>query len=157
MLDQINSLRAAGGDVIISFWWRQWYADRCFHHRRERIGECISIRDQPLRPYMDCQCDQEPAQRSAARHPHQCRARGRHLKVQVEDNGVGFDPEFAVVAFNPLARGIHTAGEGSGIGLSTCRNIIQSHGGEIRVDPAFRSGARIEFTLPAEPQPEPAH
>lgn len=73
-------------------------------------------------------------------------------KVSIEDNGVGFDPDFAAVAFNPLARGVHTAGEGSGIGLSTCRNIVQGHGGEIRVDPAYRSGARIEFTLPAEPK-----
>jgi signal transduction histidine kinase len=72
-------------------------------------------------------------------------------KIAVEDNGAGFDPDFAVVAFNPLARGVHTAGEGSGIGLSTCRNIVQSHGGEIRVDPAFQNGARIEFTLPASP------
>jgi signal transduction histidine kinase len=69
-------------------------------------------------------------------------------RVSVEDNGVGFDPDFATVAFNPLARGVHTAGEGAGIGLSTCRNIIQSHGGEIRIDPSFRSGARIEFTVP---------
>ncbi len=74
---------------------------------------------------------------------------GDRWRVSVEDNGVGFDPDFAVVAFNPLARGVHTAGEGGGIGLSTCRNIIQSHGGEIRVDPAWRNGARIEFTLPA--------
>jgi signal transduction histidine kinase len=71
--------------------------------------------------------------------------------LSVEDNGAGFDPDFAVVAFNPLARGVHTAGEGTGIGLSTCRNIIQGHGGEIRVDPGYRNGARIEFTLPAPP------
>lgn len=69
-------------------------------------------------------------------------------RVSVEDNGVGFDPDFATVAFNPLARGVHTAGEGAGIGLSTCRTIIQSHGGEIRIDPSFRNGARIEFTVP---------
>lgn len=73
---------------------------------------------------------------------------GQTWKITVEDNGVGFDPEFAVVAFNPLARGVHTAGEGSGIGLATCRNIVQSHGGEIRVDPNYRHGARVEFTLP---------
>ncbi len=70
------------------------------------------------------------------------------ITLSVEDNGVGFDPDFAAVAFNPLARGVHTAGEGSGIGLSTCRSIVQSHGGEIRIDPAYRSGARIQFTLP---------
>ena len=75
-------------------------------------------------------------------------------RISVEDNGVGFDPEFAVVAFNPLARGIHTGGEGSGIGLSTCRNIIQSHGGEIRVDATFKGGARVEFTLPAAARKE---
>jgi signal transduction histidine kinase len=75
-------------------------------------------------------------------------------EVSVEDNGVGFDPDFAAVAFNPLARGVHTAGEGAGIGLSTCRNIVQSHGGEIRVDPAYRNGARIEFTLPVQGKPE---
>ena len=75
---------------------------------------------------------------------------GDFWKVSVEDNGVGFDPDFAAVAFNPLARGVHTAGEGGGIGLATCRNIVQSHGGEIRVDPSWRNGARIEFTLPAE-------
>ena len=69
-------------------------------------------------------------------------------RISVEDNGVGFDPDFAAVAFNPLARGVHTAGEGAGIGLATCRTIIQSHGGEIRIDPAWRKGARIEFTLP---------
>jgi signal transduction histidine kinase len=75
-------------------------------------------------------------------------------EVSVEDNGVGFDPDFAAVAFNPLARGVHTAGEGAGIGLSTCRNIVQSHGGEIRVDPGYRNGARIEFTLPVQGRPK---
>jgi len=69
-------------------------------------------------------------------------------RITVEDNGVGFDPEFAAVAFNPLARGVHTAGEGTGIGLATCRTIIHSHGGEIRIDPTWRNGARIEFTIP---------
>ncbi len=72
------------------------------------------------------------------------------LVISVEDNGAGFDPDFAVVAFNPLARGVRTAGEGVGIGLATCRTIIQSHGGEIRVDPTFRPGARIEIILPLE-------
>ena len=73
-------------------------------------------------------------------------------RIAVEDNGAGFDPDFAVVAFNPLARGVHVAGDGSGIGLATCRNIIQSHGGEIRIDATFRTGARIVFTLPENPQ-----
>lgn len=72
-------------------------------------------------------------------------------EITVTDNGVGFAPEFAAVAFNPLARGVKLAGEGAGIGLATCRTILTTHGGEIRVDPTFRDGARIEITLPAKP------
>ncbi|RYD96397.1 MAG: HAMP domain-containing histidine kinase [Sphingomonadales bacterium] len=77
------------------------------------------------------------------------------VSVTVEDNGVGFDPDFTAVAFNPLARGVHTAGEGTGIGLATCRTIVQSHGGEIRIDPTFRGGARIEFTIPDQRPSQP--
>jgi signal transduction histidine kinase len=73
---------------------------------------------------------------------------GEGWQVTVEDNGVGFDPDFAAVAFNTLARGVRTADEGSGIGLATCRSIIQAHGGSIHVDPTYRGGARIVIKLP---------
>ena len=72
-------------------------------------------------------------------------------RISVEDNGVGFDPDFAAVAFNPLARGVHTAGEGAGIGLATCRSIVQGHGGRIFIDQEYRAGARVVFTLPDTP------
>jgi signal transduction histidine kinase len=74
-------------------------------------------------------------------------------RMTVEDNGVGFPQAHAAVAFNPLVRGAHLAGTGTGIGLATCRTIIQSHRGDIRVDPDYREGARIVFTLAAEPPP----
>lgn len=72
-------------------------------------------------------------------------------RITVEDNGPGFDAEFAAVAFNPLARGQRSGREGMGIGLATCRTVIRSHGGDIRIDQDFRNGARIEFTLPRRP------
>lgn len=76
-------------------------------------------------------------------------------RISVEDNGIGFDPDFAVVAFNPLARGVHAASGATGIGLAACRNIVQGHGGEIHVDPTYRDGARIVFTLPDGPPAPP--
>lgn len=82
-----------------------------------------------------------------------CVNEGGDWRITVEDNGAGFDPDFAAVAFHPLARGVHVAGEGAGIGLAACRNMIQSHGGRIFIDPAYRQGARIVFTLPAGQQP----
>lgn len=71
-------------------------------------------------------------------------------RLSVEDNGAGFDPAFVPVAFNPLARAPASRGDGLGIGLAACRTIIQSHGGKIRIDPDFKRGARLEFTLPVK-------
>lgn len=86
-----------------------------------------------------------------------CQREDAGWRIAVEDNGVGFDPDFAPVAFNTLARGVHTAGDAAGIGLATCRNIIQAHGGGIEVDAAFRNGARIVFTLPDAPAADGRH
>jgi signal transduction histidine kinase len=68
--------------------------------------------------------------------------------LSVEDNGKGFDPALAAVAFNPLVRVPLATAEGAGIGLATCRTIIQAHGGEIRIDAGMTKGARLEFFLP---------
>lgn len=68
-------------------------------------------------------------------------------EVQVQDNGIGFDPDDAEVIFQPF-RGT-TSGpqaKGAGIGLATCRRIIERHGGEIHAEP-LDAGARITFTL----------
>ena len=37
---------------------------------------------------------------------------------------------------------------GSGLGLYICRNVVERHGGAIRVVPGARGGNRFEFTLP---------
>jgi len=79
---------------------------------------------------------------------------GDAWKIVFEDNGKGFTREEAPVVFNPLVRGVQLKGEGTGIGLATCRTIVESHRGTIRVDPDFRDGARIVFTLAANPPPQ---
>lgn len=73
---------------------------------------------------------------------------GGFCRITVSDNGKGFDPKLAGLVFNPLARTPGSAEEGLGIGLATCRTIVQSHGGQIRIDPASENGAIVEFTLP---------
>ena len=72
------------------------------------------------------------------------------VRVSIEDNGVGFEPDFAAVAFNPLARGIHTAGEGTGIGLANVQRIILRHGGRVWADGAVDGGATFYFSLPTQ-------
>jgi signal transduction histidine kinase len=50
------------------------------------------------------------------------------ITIQIIDNGKGFDKETAAKLFQ---RGFTTKSEGSGLGLSNCRNIIESHHGEL--------------------------
>jgi nitrogen fixation/metabolism regulation signal transduction histidine kinase len=51
--------------------------------------------------------------------------------ISVEDNGSGIDPDLLGQVFVPFYT---TKREGSGIGLSLCRQIMTAHGGEIALD-----------------------
>lgn len=66
----------------------------------------------------------------------------------VRDNGIGLSPEYAEQIFLPFKR-LHgrTKFEGSGIGLSICRKIIERHFGRIWVESEEGKGAHFRFTL----------
>ena len=51
--------------------------------------------------------------------------------ISVRDNGVGIDAEALTQVFVPF---FTTKREGSGIGLSLCRQIMTAHGGDIAID-----------------------
>ncbi|MEW2167095.1 ATP-binding protein [Streptomyces sp. NPDC007084] len=73
-------------------------------------------------------------------------------RFSVTDNGIGIDPEYAEQVFVIFQR-LHTKDtyQGSGIGLAMCKKIVEFHGGTIFVDPGYRDGTRITFTLASEP------
>ncbi|MFP5371302.1 MAG: sensor histidine kinase [Actinomycetes bacterium] len=78
--------------------------------------------------------------------------------VNVTDNGIGIPDEYAERIFVIFQR-LHAREEyeGTGIGLSLCRKIVEFHGGRIAVDRGRASGTSVSFTLPAaEPEPQPA-
>jgi signal transduction histidine kinase len=64
--------------------------------------------------------------------------------VQVQDSGPGVEPELANRIFEPF---FTTKPEGTGMGLSISRSIVQSHGGELMLIPSS-VGALFQFTLP---------
>ena len=60
--------------------------------------------------------------------------------IEVEDNGAGIAPELLEEIFIPF---FTTKPTGTGVGLSISRQIMQLHGGDIRVASAVGSGARF--------------
>jgi signal transduction histidine kinase len=70
--------------------------------------------------------------------------------LAVEDNGCGIPSENLDKLFEPFFT-TKPAGKGIGIGLSTCYNIIQNHGGEILVCSEVEKGSTFLVRLPTEP------
>ncbi|MHC1728674.1 MAG: ATP-binding protein [Syntrophobacteraceae bacterium] len=72
-------------------------------------------------------------------------------EVCVEDNGIGFDEQYADRIFRPFQR-LHRRDEnyeGTGIGLAICRKIVEHHGGSIRAESTPGEGATFIVQLPA--------
>ena len=73
--------------------------------------------------------------------------------VCVEDNGAGFDPARAGELFQPFKR-LHDARfQGSGLGPTIVRRIVNRHGGSVWAESSPGSGARFYVSLPAVAPP----
>jgi PAS domain S-box-containing protein len=68
--------------------------------------------------------------------------------VSVTDNGIGLDPAYAKRIFRPFHRLHGEKYPGSGIGLATCRKVVEGYGGAIWVESELEHGSRFFFTLP---------
>ncbi|MEW9796564.1 sensor histidine kinase [Alteromonas sp. CYL-A6] len=71
------------------------------------------------------------------------------IRLEVCDNGIGFDPTFAEKIFAPFQR-LHGRSEyeGTGIGLAVCRRIVERHNGQITAHSQPGEGTRFVILLP---------
>lgn len=79
---------------------------------------------------------------------------GRSTAVlTISDDGPGIPGNQHDRVFERFARlddARHAATGGTGLGLAITREIVQSHGGTIIIDPAHQPGARFVITLPLD-------
>ena len=76
--------------------------------------------------------------------------------LQVRDSGSGIAPELLPKIFDPYFTtkdGPDASGQGgTGIGLSSCKQIIDAHSGRIRVDSGVGKGTAFTIRLPIDTQ-----
>jgi signal transduction histidine kinase len=77
----------------------------------------------------------------------------RHIKVTVEDNGIGISKDRITQLFslNNISTTEGTASEkGTGLGLVLCKELVNKNGGEISVFSDEGKGSRFIFTIPSK-------
>jgi two-component system sensor kinase FixL len=102
------------------------------------IGNALKFQREGVRPEVRVRV--EPAEGSAAPDT---------VRVRVEDNGIGFEPQYAERLFQMFER-LHSRSEyeGTGIGLAVCKRIVDRHGGRIEARSEEGRGAVFVIDLP---------
>ncbi|MBS1151531.1 MAG: sensor histidine kinase [Myxococcaceae bacterium] len=78
------------------------------------------------------------------------RHEGEQVVIAVEDVGPGISPEVWAHLFEPLNT---TKPFGLGLGLTTCRALVENQGGTVTGSTVPGKGTRFEVRLPAQGQP----
>lgn len=130
-----------------------------------RMGKLIreheaTVTYDPL-PRIECDPDRVPQLfenliRNALAHRGECaplvhfsaeEQEGRWL-FSVRDNGPGIEPSYLDRIFQPFERLRGQQSAGPGLGLATCRKIVENHGGEMWAQSKLGAGSTFFFTLP---------
>lgn len=79
-----------------------------------------------------------------------------YYTIYVKDNGIGFEQKYADEIFTLFKRlNSFDKYEGTGIGLSICKKIVEQHKGFISATSKIDSGTTFAVTLPAVDVPQP--
>ena len=82
-------------------------------------------------------------------------ANGEYCRITIEDNGIGFNNQFAEKIFIIFQR-LHAWDkyDGTGIGLAITKKIIERHNGIIAAKSKEGEGARFIIVIPLRQTPE---
>ncbi len=73
--------------------------------------------------------------------------------LEVADTGPGIPPDIQARVFEPFFT-TKPPGQGTGLGLSLCRGVVEGHGGVIRLESRPGAGAIVRIELPVSEAPE---
>ena len=74
----------------------------------------------------------------------------KYTCIRYQDNGIGFDPVYSEKIFGMFQRlHIQSSYEGTGIGLSICKRIVENHHGSIYAESKPGEGASFFILIPA--------
>ncbi len=67
------------------------------------------------------------------------------IKIEVQDNGVGIPKEYLPRIFDPF---FTTKSSGTGLGLSTCKDLVEQYRGKIFISSVENGGTLVALYLP---------
>jgi len=79
------------------------------------------------------------------------RADAERVVFTVSDTGIGIAAGDIPHIFDRYWQGRHSPDLGAGLGLSICRGIVESHGGQISVESIVGRGTTFTIVLPVSP------
>jgi PAS domain S-box-containing protein len=71
------------------------------------------------------------------------------LSIAVVDNGPGVKDAIAMRIFDPFFT-TKSVGQGTGLGLSVCKSMVEAHGGTLKLEKTPGGGATFRILLPAQ-------
>jgi signal transduction histidine kinase len=77
---------------------------------------------------------------------------GSFCKVTVEDQGIGMKPEQVAKIFDKFYRvdASDSAVEGTGLGMTIVKHIVEAHGGQIYVESKLGKGTKVTYEIPKQ-------
>jgi signal transduction histidine kinase len=122
------------------------------------VPPVLAMRTQLVRVVLNLVVNAAHAMALPREHGHVLHVRalrdGPSVVVELNDTGSGMTPEVLGQAFDP---GFTTKGErGTGLGLPTCRSIVQAFGGELVLVSEVGVGTTARLVLPAAEEGHPA-
>jgi len=72
---------------------------------------------------------------------------GGQCIVSIQDNGIGFDPQYADRIFGLFKRLHNDEYPGTGLGLAICKRIVERYGGRMWAESTLGAGSTFRFSL----------